>query len=339
MSVPSKDSRLKTCLVLLIQQYHCNSTTNNHTMDFEDELDEEAAAMAAAMGFSTFGSHKPPAKKRKFNPASDAFVSGQELENIDRGGKKGQGSGGNTMPLGKMREFGVGKKIEKANEDEINIDDDEEETVQPVATRRAMNLPAVSSSGTNRTKQADAATTERINQGQLPVRQAGGNEDEIDLDDEDVEEGGAKIIRPAGEDGPAYLDTSHTPPADVVPALDSSDPEAIEMQARIDAILASIEESQASQEQPVPNTEPPPSNSPEQQAFNRTGHGGRGRGLSDTASVASSRPSHGGRNPRWFEDYYDPNFNENPWKKLEAEKGLESVGTWLEPSNDRFRRS
>src|SRR5438045_2046702 len=179
-------------------------------MDYEEELDEDAAAMAAAMGFSAFGSHKPPAKKRKFNPATDAFVSGQELENIDRGGKKGQGSGGNTMPLGKMREFGVAKKIERANEDEIDIGDEEdEEAVQPIttiATRRAMNLSAVSGPGMNRSNQADSRTASSLremgNPGRLPVRNAGGNEDEIDLDDEDSEEGGARIIRPAGDEGP-----------------------------------------------------------------------------------------------------------------------------------------
>jgi hypothetical protein len=321
-------------------------------MDFE-ELDEDAVAMAAAMGFSTFGSHKPPAKKRKFNPATDAFVSGQELEAIDRGGKKGQGSGGNTMPLGKMREFGTGKKVVSASEDEIDIDegDGDEGTIQRVTTRREMNLPAVSGSeikhqnelyARNNTRPLAKSNLGRMEDSSLPVRKAaenGGNEHEIDLDDDEEEEDiGANIIQ-EDVDGPAYIDTSHTPPAENVP-LDPSDPEAIEMQARIDAILASIEEAPPPTKYPVPDGDvqgflPPPT----QQIFNHPGYGSRGRGaFSDTASITSSRPSHGERNPRWFEGYYDPSFNENPWKKLEAEKGLEAVGTWLELPNDRFRR-
>jgi hypothetical protein len=94
--------------------------------NYVDE-EEEAAAMAAMMGFSGFGSQKPPAKKRKF--ATDAFVEGQEP--VDKGGKKGQGSGGNTMPLGKTRVLGTGsasKAIQPVavNDAEIPLDDDEE---------------------------------------------------------------------------------------------------------------------------------------------------------------------------------------------------------------------
>jgi hypothetical protein len=42
----------------------------------EGSEDEDANAMAAFMGFSAFGSQKPPTKKRKFNPTTDAFVGG-----------------------------------------------------------------------------------------------------------------------------------------------------------------------------------------------------------------------------------------------------------------------
>ena len=90
--------------------------------------EEEAATMAAMMGFSGFGSQKPPAKKRKFT--TDAFVDGQEPE-LDKGGKKGQGSGGNTMPLGKTRVFGIGsasKASESAglNDSEIDLGGEED---------------------------------------------------------------------------------------------------------------------------------------------------------------------------------------------------------------------
>jgi hypothetical protein len=47
--------------------------------------------------------------------------------------------------------------------------------------------------------------------------------------------------------------------------------------------------------------------------------------FSDTASIGSSRPSQRGdpRNENWYLDYYDPSFNENPWERLEKEKGLQ----------------
>lgn len=86
------------------------------------DSDEDADAMARFMGFSAFGT-QGPTKKRKFNPATDAMVDGQELASIDKGGKKGQGSGGNEVPLGKQRVMGVATK---ANNDEIDLDDDGE---------------------------------------------------------------------------------------------------------------------------------------------------------------------------------------------------------------------
>jgi hypothetical protein len=97
--------------------------------NYVDE-EEEAAAMAAMMGFSGFGSHKPPAKKRKF--ATDAFVEGQEsIAPVDKGGKNGQGSGGNTIPLGKARVFGAATSSNPVepvvtNYDEIDLGEDEE---------------------------------------------------------------------------------------------------------------------------------------------------------------------------------------------------------------------
>lgn len=89
------------------------------------ELEDDSAAMAAMMGFSGFGNQDSRSKKRKFNAATDAFVEGAELEKIDRGGKKGQGSGGNQIPLGKTRVIGA-KAEEKRNEEEIDLGDDED---------------------------------------------------------------------------------------------------------------------------------------------------------------------------------------------------------------------
>jgi hypothetical protein len=113
------------------------STSDPSTMDPEyggsDEEDAEAQAMAAAMGFSSFGSHKPAAKKRKFNPATDAYVEGEELASLDKGGKKGQGSGGNAVPLGNARVLGPSSKgahesaervlAGEKNKDEIALED------------------------------------------------------------------------------------------------------------------------------------------------------------------------------------------------------------------------
>ncbi|EFX06697.1 hypothetical protein CMQ_7018 [Grosmannia clavigera kw1407] len=56
----------------------------------DDELD--AAAIAAAMGFSSFGSQVHPNKKRRFNPRADAVVAAG-----------GQGSGANTVPVAQPR--------------------------------------------------------------------------------------------------------------------------------------------------------------------------------------------------------------------------------------------
>ncbi|RFU30581.1 hypothetical protein B7463_g5742, partial [Scytalidium lignicola] len=92
--------------------------------------DEEASAMAAAMGFSSFGTQSNPNKKRKFNPVIDAFVDGQELAGSDRGGNKEQGTGGNTIPLGKPRVIGASSKTAKADSDEIDLGYDDEEPVR-----------------------------------------------------------------------------------------------------------------------------------------------------------------------------------------------------------------
>jgi hypothetical protein len=268
--------------------------------------DEDATAMAAFMGFSAFGSHKPPTKKRKFNPTTDAFVEGQGLEKLDRGGKKGMGSGGNTMPLGKVRVIGE-VKSSRGNEDKIPLDLDEVEDGGELGDEHAPKyedtiLPAPTNKGTEE----------------------------------------------AEDDGPAYLDTSEISPQ-----------EAAEIQARKDTVLALIgsnpEGDVDAPDYSTKNTStlpPPPHGLPQRPAFTATSDtefmqgGSRGRTLSDAMSTSSrggrgrGRGGGGGRergerNEKWYEDYYDPTFNENPWARLEKEKGLRSVGTWLE--NQRRR--
>jgi hypothetical protein len=74
--------------------------------------DEDNAAMAAAMGFSSFGAQKSN-KRRKFNPGTDAVVD------------EAASTGSNLIPLG----------VRKTNTDEIDLDDDivEEELLVAVS--------------------------------------------------------------------------------------------------------------------------------------------------------------------------------------------------------------
>jgi hypothetical protein len=224
--------------------------------------DDDADAMARFMGFSSFG-NQGPTKKRKFNPATDAMVDGQELASIDKGGKRGQGSGGNDVPLGKQRVLGVSKP--SANQDEIALDED---------------------------------------------------------DDEDNQDGGAQIGE-EDDEGPVYIDTSLPPP----------DLETRAAQERIDAIIGSTMAS------PAPGIA--------KSMKVQTSLPGRGisqymAALHEPAALPSNhapvppvgtneRPrERGQRSEFWYLGYYDHGFNENPWAKLEAEKGLEAVGSWVE---------
>lgn len=228
--------------------------------------DDESAAMAKAMGFSTFGT-QGPSKKRKFNPSTDAIVDGQALKELDKGGKKGQGSGGNQIPLGRARVFGVAKT---SNSDEIALDENDGDDEEPAIEA---SLPPPN----------------------------------LDADASEEEE-------------PQYVDTSLPPPDEAARAA----------QERIDAILA-----QASD---------PPDEI--QQNISQSSQQNRGIGhlmaaFKETANLAvpseavsvtsSQRPrERGQKNELWYVGYYDPSFNENPWKKLEEAKGWSSSGTWVE---------
>lgn len=274
--------------------------------------ESESAAMAAFMGFSSFGSQNHPAKKRKFNPATDAFVEGQKLASLDKGGPKGQGSGGNTIPLGRPREFGKTVKqavareeaarLEMNNDDEIALSDEaEEDGPQYVDTSRP------------------------------PPTMAGQ-----DAGREEI----AAITAEESNDEPEYLDTSQPAPA-------VSEEEAQKMQARIDEILAKIGSGDSD------SISKPGESSRELQVEShisglplKPGSGesvlrsGPRHSISDKAPIASSsRPSHRGqRNELWYVEYYDPTFNENPWAKLEKEKGLQQKGSWLENRGHRIGR-
>ncbi|KFY27160.1 hypothetical protein V491_01000 [Pseudogymnoascus sp. VKM F-3775] len=288
--------------------------------------DDEADAMAAAMGFSSFGTQGPP-KKRKFNPRSDAFIEGQELEAVDKGGKRGQGSGGNQIPLGRPRQLGVPSQASAGaakNDDEIALDDDEG--------------PQYVDENDEGPRYLDTSRPPPVMDG------IGRNEDEILLDENE------------DEHGPGYVDSSLPPPNEA----------AREAQDKIDAILATTGSSAApvpgKQKQkarkpqsaglgafmsalktpvvappgsnipPAPGTMPilqspavaslpqrPPPPSP-----NTMGPPGVPMGRGQNAG------QRGQRNELWYVGYYDPSFNDNPWRGLEKENGLPEVGTWIE---------
>lgn len=317
--------------------------------------DPEASAMAAMMGFSNFGG-KPPARKRKFNAATDAFVSGDELAKIDRGGKKGKGSGGNEVPLGKPRVLGVRSKA--TNEEEIALDDEEEDegpryedTSLPAPTEAYKGYNYGHGDSINEVEEEDgprymdtSLPPPTENPEYTPWHEREGNRDEEGPRYMDTS------LPPPFEHGtnggPAYEDTSLPPPVASVP-----DDEAAEMQSRINAILASIQPPPGEDDttQSAKSTLPPGITSPTTNSTLRSipppslGHNlppkpsftpsisSRGRGMSDAGSVtsASTRFSGGGRNPEWYLGYYDHSFNENPWEKLEQKLGLDPVGTWL----------
>lgn len=87
----------------------------------DPEPDADAAAMAAAMGFSTFGAQDRPQKKRRYNPAVDAATSVAQSSR----GPKAATTGSNSTPLGKHT--GASRGEERPNGDEINLEDEGED--------------------------------------------------------------------------------------------------------------------------------------------------------------------------------------------------------------------
>ncbi|KAJ2970546.1 hypothetical protein NUW58_g9662 [Xylaria curta] len=104
--------------------------------------DDDAAAMAAAMGFSSFGAQKPN-KRRKFNPSTDAFIaptslpasmsaSNSTLPFHRYSDNQVATAGSNTVPLG----------LRKKNVDEIDLDGDEDEESRPLGGQAAQRITA-----------------------------------------------------------------------------------------------------------------------------------------------------------------------------------------------------
>lgn len=332
-----------------------DTPTTNPPSDIEMDSEDSEAAMAAAMGFSGFGK-APATKKRKYNAKTDAFIDGQELQSIDRGGKKGQGSGGNEVPLGRMRVLGAQaqapsvqeQEVEQGgNREEVDLDmGDGSEEDRPMEERclDTSRPPPVEEQERNKARRAERRGKPMI------------NEDEIMLDDDDDDETAAAPPTTgdtAAQEAQSKIDAILAASADAQPA--ASVPEATEAPTRkqklkqkpkpaqgLAAFMTALQipvlpppsmplppgtTSAASIIPPAPGTASTmhtysiPASAPGAHAHlsagSRAGGGGR----------AGSK---GQRNELWYVDYYDPSFNENPWKQLEKELGLPSVGTWLE---------
>ncbi|KAL2069962.1 hypothetical protein VTL71DRAFT_14642 [Oculimacula yallundae] len=293
------------------------------------DSDSDSAAMAAAMGFSSFGG-KPATKKRKFNATTDAFVEGEELEKIDRGGKKGGGSGGNQVPLGKMRVFGTGGRKDDGTDGYNGRE----------GTEMEMGVLGGDVRGGEMEREREMSTGESESEGPQYID--------------------TSRTPPADEDdGPRYIDTSEPAPvarstqtqhelsypptnehAPIVAEEENpvSEAEAMEMQRRIDSLLQSIGSAP-----PLPSNavgvDDLPYGSSSSKASNVRSHqipapsslpNRPAGGVFSSSRGGGGNSGKGAKNEKWWVDYYDPAFNRNPWEELEKERGLGSVGTWLE---------
>lgn len=346
-----------------------NQPANDTGSDIVMESEDEEAAMAAVMGFSGFGK-APATKKRKYNSKTDAFIEGQELQDIDKGGRKGQGSGGNEVPLGRMRVLAAPSTQEEQsepqqkNEDEIDLDmgegyEDEDRPMEERCLDTSRPPPA------DEKVKNDARRMERRGKPLI-------NEDEIMLDDDDDDDEKAAPAQPttaetASQEAQCKIDaivaasvkqpsSTQIPKATEAPVpkpkqkkKQKQKPEPAQgLAAFMTALQTPVVSppsipprpgttSAATIITPTPGTattahtyatpkpfslpQRPPQSAPASSHVpspaNSTAGGGRGGGR-------------GQRNELWYVEYYDPSFNENPWKQLEKEHGLPSVGTWLE---------
>ncbi|KAI0007264.1 hypothetical protein F4779DRAFT_519829 [Xylariaceae sp. FL0662B] len=168
-----------------------------------------------------------------------------------------------------------------------------------------------SSSSTSAIPSRRDAVSELVGSGSnaLPLGVRIQNDEEINLDS-DQEDG---VINPKTGNGvegdydnddpePQYLDASYPP----VPA--SVDLE--EVQSKIDAIVGSSAQGLQAESSSYEAIGIPGS---------RGGQGGR-----------QANRGHGrDMGKEWWEDYYDPSSNVNPWERLERFKGLETRGSWM----------
>lgn len=242
----------------------------------DDNGDEviDSSALAEAMGFSGFGTQRPPtSKKRKFNPHADAAVDDTSDGNVNV--NVASTTGANNAPLGQ---------------------------------RRKMRLPPPSAAG------------------ETDLGDFGREEEDKEDDDGNVPDDPAAAA--AADDAARYMDTSR-PARGYLP----EELAAIEAQGKIDAILGSggIPGLPARPPPPAAGGEavslsvghrfgPPPPPPPPRQHGQRNNNRHHRRPDEEGAT--------GNKTP-WWQGYYDPQTNQNPWEALEKKMGLAPRGTWL----------
>ncbi|KAI1444257.1 hypothetical protein F5Y02DRAFT_178577 [Annulohypoxylon stygium] len=223
-----------------------------------EDLEDTAAAMAEAMGFSSFGAQNAN-KRRKFNPrADDAVVASTSAIPLHQTGAiKEVKSGSNTTPLG----------VRVQNKDEIDLEEDDH--------------------------QLDAPQSET---------QHGLNNDNSD------------------QPGPQYMDTSRPSTTAMTESTD-------DIQSKIDNLTGATPHQWEAQSSPF--------------GFDRGAsyRGGYGRGYQGNRGRGQGRGRGRGRGGgggqghesghKWWEGYYDPSTNTNPWESLEKASNLEPVGSWM----------
>ncbi|KAI1095286.1 hypothetical protein F5B19DRAFT_338845 [Rostrohypoxylon terebratum] len=222
-----------------------------------EEAEDATAAMAEAMGFSSFGAQNAN-KRRKFNPRADEAVvaSTSAIPLHQTGVIKEAKSGSNATPLG----------VRARNEDEIDLGEDGDQSGAP---------------------QSEA--------------HRGLNNDSSD------------------QPGPQYMDTSRPPTAIVT---DSTD----DVQSKIDIITGAPSHQWEAQSSSFSND----SGASYRDGYSRGHRGnrgrgqGRGRGRGRGGGGQGHEPGH-----KWWEGYYDPSTNTNPWESLEKAGNLEPVGNWM----------
>lgn len=212
--------------------------------------DDDAAAMAEAMGFSSFGGQKSN-KRRKFNPGADAVVASDPnstlaMQTSSSWGGGPMSSGSNSTPLG----------IRAQNKDEIALDLDNDD-------EGGESGPAIGA----------AATQDTVDKGDLESR---------------------------------YLDTSR-------PSTLVSEEPGDGLQTKIDSIVGAYHGGQTQQPSTVPVFNP----------------GTRGGGRGGRGGYQSGRGRDRDQGKKWWEDYYDPSSNVNPWERLEQDRGLKPRGQWM----------
>lgn len=114
-------------------------------MDPEVEGDE--AAMAEAMGFSSFGAQDRPQKKRRYNPAADASTGMQRQSHSGQGVRvKEASTGSNSTPLGTSSRNATQEGSANTGEIDLGDDDDEGEALRKSSTRLVEEQETTSSS-------------------------------------------------------------------------------------------------------------------------------------------------------------------------------------------------